>query len=228
MLPEISQFFIRGDDGQEYGPVELVELREWVLENRAGLGTEVRRDIEGGDWQPWQNFPELVALVAEARATAGAPGVQIVASMGRRIVAFAIDYILVSVLSFPFVYLIGLRAEIPNLEQQFLLALVQPDQPVDPAVMYYGTLGSLVTQAAFVLYFTLFHAARGQTPGKVLFRIRVIDPDGNKPYFVKSLLRSLAMIFSATLIFLPMAYAFFNPQRRAFHDYIAGTFVVEA
>jgi uncharacterized RDD family membrane protein YckC len=228
MLPETSTFFVRGDDGREYGPVPLDELREWVQENRAGLGTEVRRDIDGGDWQPWQNFPELVAIVAEVRAMSGPAGVQVVAPMGRRVVAFGLDYVLASILAFPFVYLVGLRAAIPDLEQQFLFALLQPDQPVDPAVMYYGTLGSVITQVAFVLYFTLFHAARGQTPGKVLFKLRVVDQFGNKPYFVKSLLRSLAMIFSTTLLFLPLAYAFFNPHRRALHDFIAGTFVVEA
>jgi uncharacterized RDD family membrane protein YckC len=45
---------------------------------------------------------------------------------------------------------------------------------------------------------------------------------------MKSFLRALVLIFSMSLFFIPFAYAFFNPQRRALHDFIAGTYVVEA
>ena len=73
MLPENPTFFVRGEDGVEYGPVDLAELREWVAENRAGIGTEVKRDEPGSIWEPWQNFPELVALLAEVNVTEGEP-----------------------------------------------------------------------------------------------------------------------------------------------------------
>ena len=62
--PPPPAFIVRGDDGEEYGPVDLAELREWVRENRAGLGTVVRPDRPDASWQPWQNYPELVALLA--------------------------------------------------------------------------------------------------------------------------------------------------------------------
>ena len=74
MLPENPMFFVRGEDGVEYGPVDLAELREWVAENRAGIGTEVKRPEPGSVWEPWQNFPELVALLAEVNVTSGVPG----------------------------------------------------------------------------------------------------------------------------------------------------------
>src|SRR5258708_23712119 len=97
MLPENKSFMVRGDDGLEYGPVDLDELREWVRENRAGLGTDVRLDETGTSWHPWQSYPELVALLAEARATAPVPGMPglVIAPMGRRIVAFALDLFLI-------------------------------------------------------------------------------------------------------------------------------------
>ena len=99
MLPENNDFFIRGEDGEEYGPVGLDELRNWVRENRAGLGTEVRRDEPGAPWNQWQGYPELVALLAEAHVTSPVPGVPglVLAPMGRRIGAFAVDLLLLTI-----------------------------------------------------------------------------------------------------------------------------------
>src|SRR5471030_2478256 len=103
MLPEHNVFLIRGDDGQEYGPVDLEELRDWVRENRAGLGTEVRLDETGAPWHPWQNYPELVALLAEVHVTSPVPGQPglVIAPMGRRILAFALDLVLIWILIVP-------------------------------------------------------------------------------------------------------------------------------
>jgi uncharacterized RDD family membrane protein YckC len=230
MLTENSNFLIRGDDGQEYGPVGLEELRDWVQENRAGLGTEVKRDETGAIWEPWQNFPELVALLAEANVTSPVPGQNglVIAPMGRRVLAFALDVFLASLLSMPPAYVIAFLSGIPDLEMRYLESAFQTDQPAPPNVVFYGLLSQLVSQVIFVLYFAGFIAAHGQTPGKAIFRLRVIGVGGQKPHFVKSFVRALALAVSTNLLFLPMAYAFFNPQRRAVHDIFAGTYVVEA
>jgi uncharacterized RDD family membrane protein YckC len=230
MLPENPTFLIRGDDGQEYGPVGLEELRDWVQENRAGLGTDVKRFEPGAIWEPWQSYPELVALLAEVQVTAplpGQPGVAF-APFGRRILAFLIDFFLASLLSMPPTYVLSCLSGIPDLEMRYLMSAFQPDQPVLPGVLFYGLIAQLVSQAIFILYFAGFTAAHGQTPGKSLFRLRVITLDGQKPYFVKSFARALVLAVSTNLLFLPIACAFFNPQRRALHDLIAGTCVVEA
>lgn len=73
-----------------------------------------------------------------------------------------------------------------------------------------------------------FQTVHGQSPAKQLLRVRVVDHAGRKPALFKSFLRSLALVFSVNLFFLPMVYAYFNPRRRALHDIIAGTYVVEA
>src|SRR5271156_5698487 len=95
--PPPPAFIVRGDDGEEYGPVDLAELREWVRENRAGLGTVVRSDRPDASWQPWQNYPELVALLAEAHAGGPppVPGTLVVAPLLRRAGAFALDLVLI-------------------------------------------------------------------------------------------------------------------------------------
>ena len=86
----------------------------------------------------------------------------------------------------------------------------------------------IVANACLVLYLAGFHAAHGQTPAKAVLRLRVVDQNGQKPTLLKSLLRAVMLIFSINLFFFPLTYAFFNPQRRTFHDFVAGTYVVEA
>jgi uncharacterized RDD family membrane protein YckC len=227
MLPENPTFLVRGEDGEEYGPVDLAELREWVAENRAGIGTEVKRDEPTGTWQPWQHFPELVALVAEVSATEDNLGLAI-APMWRRVLAFALDLFLASLLSMPPVFVVESTVRMPDLELRFLLAVMNPDAPAPPDVIFYGNLCNVISLVILVLYFAGFIAAHGQTPAKSIFRLRVVTAQGEKPGLFKALGRALVLALSTNLLFLPMIYAFFHPQRRAIHDLIAGTYVVEA
>jgi uncharacterized RDD family membrane protein YckC len=239
MLPESPSFLIRGDDGQEYGPVDLEELREWVQENRAGLGTEVRRDESGAPWHPWQTFPELVALLAEVHVTSPVPGLPglVIAPLVRRALAFALDLFLVSIPTLIICYATVLIffpdwvvRDVVSFNQ-FMLAAESgnshPFSPPDPPP-HAGIIVELIRDFMLTLYFGGFQAAHGKTPAKALLRLRVVDQSGHKPGLAKALLRAVILIFSMNLFFLPFIYAFFNPQRRALHDFIAGTYVVEA
>ncbi len=219
---------VRGDDGLEYGPVDLDELREWVRENRAGLGTDVRLDETGASWHPWQSYPELVALLAEAHATSPVPGIPglVLAPMGRRIAAFALDLVLIFFIWTP-VWTALAFALMPDFLGEVVAAslahLTPPQMPLHDYV-----ITSLVFDSIVAFYFGGFQAAHGQTPAKALLRLRVVDQFGQKPSLVKSLLRALVLVFCMGLFFLPLAYAFLNPQRRALHDFVADTCVVEA
>ena len=227
MLPENQSFLVRGDDGQEYGPVDLDELRDWVRENRAGLGTHVRPDEPGAIWQAWQHYPELVALLAEVQvmgAAARPPGLAI-APMGRRMAAFVLDLILVGI---PVVILCYTLALIfmPDWFIQAVVAGYQRPFTSSDLPLQANLAVNLISDIVLAFYFTGFHAAHGMTPAKALFGLRVVDPSGRKPGLLKSFLRSLVLIFSMGLLFLPFAYVFLNPQRRALHDFVAGTYVV--
>jgi TM2 domain-containing membrane protein YozV len=49
-----------GADGQQYGPVNLDQIRRWLAENR--LRAETLIQTEGSlDWKPLHTFPELAA-----------------------------------------------------------------------------------------------------------------------------------------------------------------------
>jgi uncharacterized RDD family membrane protein YckC len=229
MLPENRAFFIRGDDGQEYGPVERDELREWVQENRAGLGTAVRRDEPGSAWNPWQNYPELVALLAEVQGTGsvlvGPPGM-VIAPIWRRVVAWFMDLILLSFLFFPIKGVLDHFLPTDAILQAAMSASAL--QTMSPELLHQVLAFELITNACLILYLTGFHAAHGKTPAKAILRIRVVDQNGQKPTLLKALIRAVGLICSINLFFIPLMYAFFNPQKRTAHDFIAGTYVVNA
>jgi uncharacterized RDD family membrane protein YckC len=200
-----------------------------VAENRAGIGTEVKRDEPNGTWQPWQHFPELVALLAAVNATSAEPDLLglVIAPMGRRIAAFALDLVLSYVLFIPIMIVLGF-AFLPDWLVQSAVAAARA--PYVPPVMSWNaeTLIQSTYDFLVVLYFTAYLALRGRTPAQALLRLRVVDERGGKPSAPQALARALVLVFSMLLLFLPMAYAFFNPQRRALHDLVAGTYVVEA
>ena len=108
MSLEKREFLIRGEDGKEYGPAGLEELREWVRENRAGMGSFVRLDESGAIWEPWQHYPELVALAAEAQATGPTPGAAglTIAPLTRRVLAGVADVILSYILALPIIVVV--------------------------------------------------------------------------------------------------------------------------
>jgi len=227
MLPENRAFLIRGDDGQEYGPVDLNELREWVQENRAGVGTAVCLDEPGATWQTWQTYPELVALVAEVQGTTGlqTPAGTVPAPMTRRVLAFLLDFILIYFLAIPILGVV-MKLYMPDYENMAWQVFFEPEKPVPPQFYHYVTILGCIFYPLFALYMAGFHAAHGRTPAKSILRIRVVDQNGQKPTLFKALLRGLGFLVSCYLYGIPFIYAFFDPQRRTAHDLIAGTYVV--
>lgn len=85
---------------------------------------------------------------------------------------------------------------------------------------FYG-LGYLV----FFVYKTIFTANGGQTPGKMAAGIKVVTLAGEPVGYGRALGRALSEWLSAILAFLGYAVAGFS-DKRALHDYIAGTRVV--
>ena len=72
-------------------------------------------------------------------------------------------------------------------------------------------------------YFVFLHWARGQTLGKMVFRIRVVMLNGAPLPFGLSLLRHLGSWISAAILGIGYLIAAFRADKRALHDLIAGT-----
>ena len=112
------------------------------------------------------------------------------------------------------------------------------------AIVEIPALGLLVT----VPYYVLFTYKLGQTPGKRLLGIQVVDINGAIPNFRRIILRELVAKSVPSMLILAGAYSTFflisgyiagtllligylwiarDPRKRGLHDYFAGTFVAK-
>ena len=72
-----------------------------------------------------------------------------------------------------------------------------------------------------VIYYTFFESIFARTPGKWLSISKVIDRQGNKPFFVAIMIRSLSRLILIDMFFIPFL-------DKTLHDYLSATEVVEA
>jgi len=75
-------------------------------------------------------------------------------------------------------------------------------------------------------YFSAFTAVGGQTIGKMALRIRVVSEDNGAIDGNLALKRTVVSAVSTAFLGLGLLPAFFDPERRAFHDRVARTRVV--
>jgi uncharacterized RDD family membrane protein YckC len=149
-----------------------------------------------------------------------------VAGFWRRLAAGVVD---LSILAFCFVLLdvmvsLILRHPLPKLAQ------LGPDYLVDVAVNgdALAVTGLVVLGILGFLYFFIFHAVRGMTPGKRLFKLRVIDGFGRRPSLGRSLVRTAAYLPSALLLALGFVWIGFDREKRGLHDWLADTYVIRS
>lgn len=57
----MERFYIQGNDGNEYGPVDSETLRAWIKEGRANAMTQVR--TESGTWRRLQDYADFKKMV---------------------------------------------------------------------------------------------------------------------------------------------------------------------
>ena len=91
--------------------------------------------------------------------------------------------------------------------------------PLTPLVMFLSLLNGG--------YLVVFTAAGGQTLGKMAAGIRVVGVEHVRVPFGSAVLRTAAYVLSALPAGLGFLPGFFGQERRALHDYLAGTRVVK-
>ena len=90
-----------------------------------------------------------------------------------------------------------------------------------------GLSGVLGWGGLFVTWFTLMtFVTGGRSPGKAVFRIRVVRLEGGKLRLWDCFARSGGYSASAATLMLGFLEAIWHPNRQAIHDKIAGTVVV--
>lgn len=80
---------------------------------------------------------------------------------------------------------------------------------------------------ALLVYHIGFWAWKGTTIGGIICQLRVVRVDGAPLRFVDALVRGLSAIFSIVVVGLGVFWILRDPERQAWHDRIAGTYVVK-
>jgi len=111
--------------------------------------------------------------------------------------------------------------------------------PLDPNLLF-GVLSTTLSEFIYILPATLvlwavffimnrlmLPALTGKTLGKQLMGIKIVTLKGETPSFPALFLRHGPGQWASLFFFLGYVFALVSPERRTWHDYIAGTRVVE-
>jgi uncharacterized RDD family membrane protein YckC len=85
-----------------------------------------------------------------------------------------------------------------------------------------GPLFALVA----IAYFSAMWAWKGTTVGGIVLNLQVVRVDGQPLTFLAAIVRSLAALFSAAVLFLGFFWIGWDRDKQGWHDKIAGTVVV--
>jgi len=188
-----------------------------------------------GQFCQWCGAPieaaAAVPVVPAAEEVEETPDVGVYAGLGRRFVAFIVDFILIIILGLIAVaffnqvngimylyYIVALHAPIAS-----LTTAGTPVAALTPIVAAFGLLVVVVPW----LYYAGFESSRGQaTPGKVLMRLEVTDMEGNRVSFARATLRFFGKFISLIIIFIGFIMIGVTKKRQGLHDKIAGCLVL--
>jgi uncharacterized RDD family membrane protein YckC len=91
---------------------------------------------------------------------------------------------------------------------------------------YYLIVYYAATALISMVYFTYFHGTSGQTPGKIIFGLRVIQTTGEDMTLGVAFLRSVGYIISGMFLYLGFLWVAFDGKKQGWHDKIAATVVI--
>jgi uncharacterized RDD family membrane protein YckC len=98
-------------------------------------------------------------------------------------------------------------------------------------VLAWQLLNEIRGGRAFFLFLLAYHIAfwtwKGTTVGGIICQLRVVRTDGTPLRFVDALVRGLSAIFSIVVVGLGVFWILRDPERQAWHDKIAGTYVLK-
>ena len=138
-----------------------------------------------------------------------------VVGFGRRLVATIIDGLLLGFFTFLLALVIGFVA--------LLLGMFTYNSgesaPVDSLIM----ISALILS---VIYYVGSWTKSGQTLGKTLVGVKIVNTDGSPVSGGKAFLRYIGYIISGIVVSLGFLWIAFDRKRQGWHDKIAGTYVI--
>ena len=231
------------DGDRRQGPYSIDEIRDFVNEGKIKDETLVWHTGEA-NWKAWKDFPEASEPpeLTEEELLKQTIETLLQSKMNRkryagffvRANAFIIDNLILSIIGALFLYVMSLAGMLDlNAVSEIVNQYIDNPGSTDlvskaldlPGMSTFFTIWSIVQ----AIYFIVFHAVWGATPGKKLLHIHVEMANGEKLSWAFSIFRFIASIVTqATLIFYGLGYliVLIDPQKRALHDFIAQTRVV--
>lgn len=166
--------------------------------------------------------PPLVAVPVPARQAAGAPLSLAGQPAGfvSRLVAFVIDVVVIS-LAF-----VAMNWLFDAVQSVFGTGIMLGRIRISLPEFTYGGLQLSGTTLFWVGYLLLFWTTSGRTVGKAVLGLRVVTRDGQRLSLGRSLLRVAGYVLSAIVFYLGFLWAIVDARQRAWHDHLAGTYVV--
>ncbi len=141
----------------------------------------------------------------------------------RRAIAFAIDMFILFFISMVLLVSGIFALFIGSLSQDVQILRAEWVGLTVRFVLLYG----LTVTAVQMLYFTYFHGNTGQTPGKMLLGLQVLQATGERVTYGIAFLRWVGYIISKMFFWLGFIWIGFDHKKRGWHDYIAGTVVIQ-
>ena len=129
-----------------------------------------------------------------------------------RVIAAAIDAVLINIAALAVGAVVAL-----------VLSIFPVPHKMDVVVV---AVGGVLFAAWVVSYFLVFWTTTGQTPGDRVMRLAVVREDGGRLRPARAMLRLLGAVVGLVL-FLGYVPILLNDRRRAVHDWMAGTVVVD-
>jgi uncharacterized RDD family membrane protein YckC len=136
------------------------------------------------------------------------------AGLVTRVLAVAVDAVVLNVVGWFTAVIVGLCLSVIDLP--------------DGVVAVFAAVGAIVAVLWTISYFIFFWSTTGQTPGNRLLRIRVVDARTlDPPSTRRAWLRFIALPLSVIPFGLGVGMIAVNDRRRALHDVIARTLVLD-
>lgn len=146
-----------------------------------------------------------------------------IANPGKRILAYIVDSIFMSIASIIILFLIG-QGDTLNAIASFSGGDIE--QIIEKVVPIAQTL-TFIQLILGLLYFGIFQAmSNGATMGKKLLHIRIVCMDGSEFSFINSIFRYIVNTISIQLCFVIAIVMFFTTYKQALHDLAVKTVVV--
>ncbi|MDD1686951.1 RDD family protein [Methanoregula sp.] len=179
----------------------------------------------GADIESVQSRPVAVPEEDEG------PEVGVYAGLGRRLIAFIVDIILIVLFDLVLAGTLGLFRGFQNL--YFYAFQHVPASELTTEGTTAALMSSIVAAYGLTLivvpwvYYAGFESSRSQaTPGKVLMKLVVTDLEGNKATFARTSLRFFWKYVSTLIIFIGFIMIGFTKKHQGLHDKLSGCYVL--